>query len=163
MGCDIHSFAEVRREGKWERVYDKIFQDGDEKIAEPFSWRSYGMFGFLAGVRNYSRSPVIVEPRGLPIDSEYLNQVSVYRGNATKRTDIEEDYDYHSKSHIYLHELLTYDYDQVFEDRRGIEEGRQGPTQTVREFLMEGFFEEIEVLQTLGPPAYVRIVFWFDN
>ena len=35
----------------------------------PFDWRSYGMYGFLAGVRNYSAVQPISEPRGFPEDA----------------------------------------------------------------------------------------------
>jgi hypothetical protein len=66
MGCDIHSAVEIKREGKWEKVGD-IFPLEDfmkeyhnkEFGSEPFDWRSYGMFGFLANVRNYSHVPCI--------------------------------------------------------------------------------------------------------
>ena len=63
MGCDIHSYAEVRNKetGKWEQAFNFVtLNDFDknylnrEKGDYPFDWRAYGMYGFLAGVRNYS-------------------------------------------------------------------------------------------------------------
>ncbi len=179
MGCDIHSFAEVKREGKWQRETEQIFSPNDSfgKTTEPFGWRSYGMFGFLADVRNYSRIPCITgEPRGLPDDSEYLNSAGRYDEDTTRRKEVEDDYDYHSKSHIYLRQLLDFNYDDTFEDLRytqqtgpnsfngaAVAEPGSGSTVTFREFLGEGFFEDLKILSTLGEPDDVRIVFWFDN
>lgn len=53
MGCDIHSYVEVRGpDGKWAVVSSKF---------EPFRDRNYGVFAFLTGtVRNYSGIPGIV-------------------------------------------------------------------------------------------------------
>lgn len=42
------------------------------------------------------------------------------------------------------------------------EEG-EGQIVTYREHLGNGFFQDIEVLKTLGSADDVRIVFWFDN
>src|SRR5690242_12249014 len=78
MGADIHSFAEVRKEGKWLRVEEPVFDTYQDKTTEPFGWRSYAVFGFLADVRNYSHCTPISEPKGLPDDSEWLNSPSKY-------------------------------------------------------------------------------------
>lgn len=192
MGADIHSFAEVRKDGKWLRVEEPVFDDyGDKKTTEPFRWRSYAVFGFLADVRNYSHCTPISEPKGLPDDSEYLNtpldepqNYSYYgydNGTAyTNKGEIECDANYHSMSWLTLKELLDYDYEQKFWDRRitrtttlpngaiysngaALAEEGEGETITYREHLGEGFFKDIEVLKTLGSPEDVRIVFWFDN
>ena len=77
MGCDIHSFAEVRHNGKWEpsgAVFplDQFDQKYEKRshTESPFNWSSYGLFGFLANVRNYSRVPCIQVPtRELPKDA----------------------------------------------------------------------------------------------
>lgn len=70
MGCDIHDYVEVRKNGKWEKV-GKIFPNPyhDEKketkiyddyewnarlIEHPFHVRSYDTFAILANVRNGS-------------------------------------------------------------------------------------------------------------
>ena len=67
MGTDIHSIAQVKRDGRWTTVAIGI--DGDQ--------RNYNTFAMLANVRNdygfagYRTStgfPVIHEPRGLPED-----------------------------------------------------------------------------------------------
>jgi len=182
MGADIHSFAEVKKEGKWHRVTEKVFDSN--RTTEPFGWRSYGMFGFLANVRNYSHVPCIKEPVGFPDDSEWLNSPCDYYDfmgdKQTNRQNIEGDYDYHSKSFLTLKELLGFNYEQSFEDRRftevttlpgggilsngaSVAEPGNGTMTTFKEFLGHGFFECIEELKSLGDPEDVRVIFYFDN
>lgn len=152
MGCDIHTQAERRVDGKWKRL------DG----FAPFDWRWYGMFGFLANVRNYSEVPPLAEPRGLPPDADY---------------DEERDGDRwlgaHSFSWLSLDELLAFDYDQTFEDRRyaaqtgpnlwnggATAEPGHGKITTYRKFLGAAFFEDLRKLKEAGAE---RIVFGFDS
>lgn len=188
MGCDIHAFTEVRKENKWVRHDEQIFDDyGDRKTSEPFGNRHYAVFGFLANVRNYSHCEPICEPKGLPDDSEYLNtpldepqNYSYYgydNGTAyTQKGEIECDANYHSLSWLTLKELLDFDYEKTFWDRRitrqeapnvwnGAALANEGEWQTItyREHLGEGFFKDIDVLKTLGNPEDVRIIFYFDN
>lgn len=192
MGCDIHIFAEIKKEGKWLRNEKKIFPDwNDKKTDTPFDWRSYGMFGFFADVRNYSGTPVLAEPRGLPNDSEYLNALMDkptshnygYFDNGvaeTQKQDIECDPNYHSLSYLTLKELIDFNYDTTFEDLRytkttrtpsgcvfsngaAIAEKGKVEIKTIKEFLGEGFFDELDRLKTLGEPDDVRIIFYFDN
>lgn len=185
MGCDIHSFAEVKRKNKWEKVNDEIFPDyGENKTIEPFAWRSYSMFAFLADVRNYDHCEPISELKGVPIDSEWLNSPSKYQevdfGSEkikvkTNLDDFNESYDYHSASYLTLKELLDFDYNKTFWNRRisrtvgnstnGAALAEEGEEEIVsyRENLGESFFEVIKVLEELGKPEDVRIVFWFDN
>jgi len=145
MGCDIHSYSEKQIKGIWT---DLDFS--------PFNWRSYGMYGFLAGVRNYSSTKPISEPRGVPHTSpvlkEYLDDVGYY----------------HSASHLTVKELLEFDYEQPTEDRRCMrnndggctcDEG-EGEKMTYREFLGSNFFEDLQKLKSVGAE---RIVFMFDN
>lgn len=66
MGCDIHVMAERRGSGGgYEPIADNIFSDpfSDRNVSAPFDWRAYGMFAFLAGVRNYSGVDPISSPR----------------------------------------------------------------------------------------------------
>lgn len=148
MGCDIHSQAERRVNGKWERIDDLL----------PFGWRSYGMFGFLANVRNYSAVPPISEPRNLPGDAVQDNDS--YLGD-------------HSFSWLSVDELATFDYDRPVEDRRVRRElasnftsgactagPGDGQMTTFRDFLGPAFFAEIEKLKTAGAE---RVVFGFDS
>ena len=157
MGCDITSFAEVKRNGIWEIINEPIFNLGSSYLNNsiaPFNWRNYGMFGFLADVRNYSKVPPIANPRGLPKDSQYLNSPTKFpNGNKilSKLEAFDLDYDSHSASYLYLQELIGFDYDKEFENRRYTEtigtvsngtavakEG-EGKMVTFREFLGENF------------------------
>ena len=154
MGCDIHSHAERRTvTGTWKKI----------PRVKPFDWRSYRLYGFLAGVRNYSESPVIAAPRGFPADAsaKVARDYRSWEGDA------------HSASWLSLAELLEYDYDQVMEDRRCMRqvgpqsfnggstcEPGEGEKLTVREFLGTDFFDELEKLKKVGAE---RVVFWFDN
>tara|TARA_R110000803_G_scaffold35405_3_gene76566 strand:- start:1022 stop:1561 length:540 start_codon:yes stop_codon:yes gene_type:complete len=179
MGCDIHSFAEVKRNNKWELVTDEIFPDwGGDKSNEPFSVRSYSVFAFLAGVRNYDHCEPISECKGLPLDSEYLNKESGdWMGyKESVRKSIYEDCDYHSHSYLTLKELLNFDYTKTFWNRRvtkqtspnsyngaSLAEEGEGEVISYKDNLGEGFFDTLNVLGTLGNPKNVRIIFWFDN
>lgn len=177
MGCDIHAYAETRQpDGSWQKVgevfpldewaaeyYKKTHND------EFFDVRHYGVFGFLADVRNYSAVPPLREPKGLPSDLSDAVQRAVERWYG----------DGHSHSWFSLRELLAVDYDQTVWDRRYTREtgpnsydggataephqtdlGQQEP---LRDFLGAHFMRHLDVLKTLGAPDDVRIVFWFDN
>ena len=159
MGCDIHAYAEIRgSDGTWQYAGDNAFPGNEYDKNCPFDGaRDYRMFGFLADVRNYSHSPVIAEPRGVPDD-------------ASVKVRAEHDWwesDAHSASWLTLAELLAYDYDQTFWDRRingrALAEEGEGVHLPLREFLGEGFFGYLDGLRRLGDPENVRIVFWFDN
>lgn len=153
MGCDIHSYAERKNaSGQWEMV---------PKL-RPFNDRSYGTFGFLADVRNYSGLTPIAEQREMPEDTS---------------AEVAESYedrsrDAHSVSWLTVAELAAFDYDAQCEDRHmtrqlgpnvysgGICEPGEGKAQTYREFLGKWFFKDLQELQAAGAE---RIVFWFDN
>jgi hypothetical protein len=126
MCCDIHSSC-----------YDINFQKIDYA---PFDWRSYDLFSFFAGVRNYSDIIPISAPRG-------------YHEEIGSDDDIS---DRHSASWLYLNELVDYSgYETIVKDSR--ENDRE---MTLREFLGEGFFEELDKLKNLD--VYL-ICFDFDN
>jgi len=171
MGCDIHSYAEVNRNDKWEMVTDHfdINYYKKEKGDSPFTWRSYSLFAFLAGVRNYDRCEPISELKGLPDDisdgvSDEYGSDSIY------------DCDYHSLTFLTLKELLDFDYDKVFWNRRvtkqispncsdgaALAEEGEGKMISYRDNLGLSFFNVIDELKELGEPENVRIVFWFDS
>lgn len=173
MGCDIHSFAEVRKNGKWEKVGEVFpLDDWDKNYFKkdfgdrPINWRDYSLYGWLADVRNYSCVPAISQPRGIPDD--------VSPEVAQENNDWADDG--HSRSWLSLAELLATDYEQVFWDRRvtkqtspnswngaALADEGEGKHITLREHLSEGYFRVLETLKTLGNPDDVRIVFWFDN
>jgi hypothetical protein len=175
MGCDIHIFAERRKaaDSDWQPVFNHFTLDRfdqeyykKDKGDKPFDWRSYSMFAFLAGVRNYDRCDPISEPKGLPSD------VSQYVRDDYKKWDG----DAHSDSYLTLKELIEFDYDKEFWNRRvtkqlstnswtgaGLAEEGEGKIISYRENLGEFFFVHLEELKALGEPENVRIVFWFDN
>jgi hypothetical protein len=155
MGCDIHIVAQKQNEaGQWGEITGS-FSEGPS----PFDWRSYGLFGFLAGVRNYSAVPPISEPRGLP-DDYGQDPEEPWLGD-------------HSHSWLSVDELAAFDYDRPLEDRRitvqlapnfwsgsGLAEPGAGRMTTYREFLGPGFFGDLAELQRIGAG---RIVFGFDS
>jgi len=155
MGADIHTFVEVKKDGHWDLNKKKVFKNSFiaiepniKYIAYPFDYRHYGMFGFLADVRNYSSTPVIAEPRGVPddISSEVSAEYDDWWGDA------------HSASWFTAKELLDYNYNVDFIDTR------DGNTkENLKEFLGTEYFEDLEALKKLGDPENVRVVFWFDN
>ena len=146
MGTDIRTFAERRKaDGSWEEIQSIDF----------LSNRVYGMFGFLANVRNYSMVPPIALPRGLPEDVT---------------SSIGKDYEYesyaYSPSWLSLNELLEFNYDDTFENRRVKIDTNHGCTcepgmgkmTTFREILGEDFQRDLLMLQAIGAE---RIIFWF--
>lgn len=179
--------------GKWEVSKQDVFPDGDtRKTSSPFDRRSYGLFALLADVRNNAGLTPISEPKGLPDDSEYLNakldksyDMSFGYGetNTCHTVKDEKDYDanYHSSSFLTLAELLAFDYDKTFENLRVSKVFKSGNTvmtgaifqekvkagegemMTYKDFIGEYFFEELEIMKTLGNPEDVRVVFYFDN
>ena len=137
MGCDIHIFAEVRKNGKWEstgkvfknpyyRPNEKstIHEDGSEWnaefTAEPYSGRNYDLFAILADVRNgrgfagiktgEGFNP-IAEPKGVPNDvcPEIQEEYESWGGGG----------DGHSHSYFTIKELRDYDWGQ-FTMHRGV-------------------------------------------
>lgn len=155
MGCDIHTFVEVRREGRWQH-----------EPFHPFSGRNYGVFGWLAGVRNYSQVGPLAEPKGLPGDVSFRLRAE------------SDDWDLNGHSHSWftLAELLAVDYEAVIEDRRVARqtsancfdggctaEPGGGETMPLRDFLGPDFMRDLEMLKHYGAPEAVRVVFWFDD
>jgi hypothetical protein len=154
MGCDIHTNVEVRQsDGTWSHIDIK---------PEVFNWRDYGLFGFLADLRNYSAIPNPWPPRGWP-DDVSEETIDYNRGF--------REGDGHTLHWITLEELKSFDYDKTFEDRRftnGVNCGStadegSGRLVTYREFLPDFFFADIDRLSALGEPKDVRVLMFFDN
>lgn len=152
MGCDIHCYAERKSGKNFVRVKCDAFED-----------RSYGTFGFLADVRNYSDVEPIAHRRGFPDDASRAVKTA-YEGWGT---------DAHSPSWLSIDELSEFDYDQAVEDRRVTRQLSEnllsgactaepggGQMTTYREFLGKWFFKDLAKLKEAGAE---RIVFWFDN
>jgi len=165
MPCNIHPYAEAvdPTTKKWLVVRHDVFPltqwevqtSGKTHTNRPFKWRNYNMFGFLANVKNLSVCEFLSQGRGCPTDSPTVLRPSdpQYEG-------------FHSHTYVTLKELLDFDYDKVFEDRRAanstVEEGK-GKKVRYREFLGDHFFEHLTALKELGFPENVRIVLWFDG
>ena len=150
MGCDIYSFAEVKSGGKWLKVGKDVFANN------VFSSRSYSLFGFLANVRNVAKCPSFAI-KGLPIDSEYLNE-KINCGFGMSYTRLCEiiEMGYHSMSYLTLDELVDFDYSMRF--------SYQGKDIAVKEFLSDTeLFSVIETLKQFGDANNVRIVFYFSS
>jgi hypothetical protein len=145
MVCDIHTYIEQQDpDGTWHRV---------EWPGEgPFDLTDYGMFAFLAGVRNYAAVPPIAAPRGLPSDvSPALRKES-------------DDVEWHSHSWLSVPELADFDYGQTFENRRdGGRTAERGEMTTYREFLGTAYFRDLATLSAMNAVRPTRVVFWFDN
>jgi hypothetical protein len=144
MGCDIHSFCEIQKDdGSWEMIYD-----------DPFDYRGYGLFAFLADVRNYSAVPPLSPPRGWPKDCSRTLE------------ELDNECYWHTPSWYMIKELLDFNYDNGFEDRRcngeTIPKGK-GSVVSFRMFLGPCYFNILEKLKSLGDPGRVRVVFAFDN
>lgn len=166
MGCDIHTYVEQRDDGSWTRVGWAGGTRHGWEITEPFDWRHYGLYGWLADVRNSSEVPPVSQPRGLPEDvsPDVLREFEEWGCDA------------HTPSWISVDDLIAFDYDQTFEDRRVTRQiapnawhgactadPGEGEIKTYREFFGPEFFADLAALNTLNKVRPTRVVFWFDN
>jgi hypothetical protein len=106
MGCDIHDYCEVYKDGKW--VMESGFSGyyDDTKISDhPYNGRNYVLFSLLADVRNSGRITPISIPRGVPKDAS----------EAYKRAVNEYGCDGHSHSYLMLDELLSVDLNELID------------------------------------------------
>lgn len=147
MGCDIHTRCE-RYSVETDR-YEVMKVEPDA-----FDVRFYGLFGWLANVRNYSAVTPISEPRGIPDDTS-PGTADYFDG-------------YYACSCVTIQELLDFDYTQMMEDRRVMIDGNGGCTaepgdgevMTYAVFLGPWYFTELLRLRRLGVD---RVLFGFDN
>lgn len=160
MGTDLFGFVERKLGDSWVKVdYDL------------FPIRNYSVYAFLADVRNYDHCEPISEPRGLPEDSPYLNET--YDDGwymTTRRSDLLEG-DYFCRTWLTLKELLAFDYDKVFWNRRvtkkegnvwngaALAEEGEGRMISYRDNLGDYYFNTLEDLKKFGEE--VRIIIWF--
>lgn len=179
MGADIHCWVEARRGGVWAEArpefplsdFEKEFYASDPGYRRHiWDTRDYGLFGVLAGVRNYSAVPPIAEPRGWPDDL-----------SPALKAELEDQDDLHSRSYYTLKELLDFDWSKPCEDRRVTRqtgprswnggctcEPGAGEMTTYGAHCGERFTGDLKVLEEWAkaegvPPEDVRVVFAFDN
>ncbi len=162
MGTSIHAYAERRTNDRWSIASINGNIPDDARDTKVLNWQNYTLFGWLADVRNYAMVPSISNPRGLPKDVSGV--VSNMAAHARARGD-------GSFTWLSLRELVEFDYDATFEDRRTNGGGGQygdtyppgmGQVTTYREAFGQSFFNELEKLKALGDADNTRIVFWFD-
>ena len=165
MGTGITTQVQVLKNDEWVNSYEAIFQRHYGQSYEPFSEQNYGLFGFLAGVSNYALVPILSEPRGFP-ESE-VPDFGKGLGAAHLRSEWEpwpQHRDNYSPTWFLVSELIAYDYDTVFENRRNERDSvpvGSGEMITVREYIGPKFFEELSVLEKLGDPEKTRVVMSF--
>ena len=146
MGCDIHQWFEVRKNGKWEPAEVRIecdYHEGpdcyrcDGTTRAKAGDRHYDVFAVLAGVRNDEDVVPIAEPRGFPAD-----MAQGHEGDVCGWFPDDSDPDLHDCSWLTLRELL----DNI-------------------ERIPEGELRDkvIPEMQKLGSPDDVRMIFAFDN
>ena len=155
MGCDIHLFAEIRRNGKWQEV-DKAPSGtvDDEPIRgygdSFYTGRNYDLFTVLANVRSRGRLEPISSPRGAPEDVSKTSAKVIDDWNG----------DGHSHSYFTLNELMTYAYGESWIANRT----KNRFDEISHEFGTTTLDKLCEFLVEPGiSPDDIRIVFFFDN
>jgi hypothetical protein len=178
MGASVSTIVEEYNGKDWVDFDKNIFpvlssyQDVyGELTSSPFQPQHYGLFAFIGDVRNYYAVPSIAAYRGLPEDHmSETEEVGFGTEVAASR------YPYrilegHSQTWVTAQELLEFDYDATFEDRRN-HNGRNGSETlpvgegeiiTYRELLGEHFFKELNVLKNFKNSNEVRIIFSFES
>ena len=173
MGIDLTTLIEKRvdKASNWEYIdKEKFFVENNlvPNYEFPFRTRNSRIFGFLGDINNCSDVGPLTPIRGLPSDAS----TPVLREFEDEEDDIVED----KVSYLMLSELIEHNYEQIIEDKETTEtriqtnpnqviispvKGTSGPKMTLRDFLGQHFFKELELLSTIGPPNNVRLVFWF--
>ncbi len=151
MGCDIR---------EW--YFDKDKNDITSKELA-FGDMDYAVFGFLANVRNYSKCPSVAERRGVPdwFDEKCIEfiEAQILYSRAREPFDSIEFFErLHSKTHVFLCELLDYDYTTTFIDRSS--SVSYGKTMTLREHLGDNYFAWLDRLKATNVDC---IVLAFDS
>lgn len=170
MGTSITTQVQIQTAEGWVNVEDELFKWYGEGSHQPFAEQNYGLFAFLADVRNYACLPVLSQPRGLPAvekpqDSEGWGAIWEFN----RPTDWPDHEGHYSKTWYLVSELLNFDYDAQFENRRNENCGDEplpvgsGKITTIREYIGPKFFEDLETLRLLGEPDKTRVVISFES
>ena len=151
MAVSVIGFSERREGDKWVLVERGVMD-----------WHAMTYSAFLAGVRNASMVPPLAEPRGAPPDMSETAAAEF----------AEEGSNAVAPTWLSVEELLAFDYDKRFEDRRVTRRAPagymdhavtgapgDGSVITYREFLGTAYFEELQRLSRSGAE---RVVLWFS-
>ena len=179
MGCDIQTCVERRdpETGVWERLSGGLFADwGGGRTDEPID-RFYGLFTFLANVRQQDYVPAIHPQRGLPDDMSPEAKAwfgFTYPYDCPHESDqwcscVYNDSGWFGHSWATGAELLAFDYDARIPCTSNHDGGRFGcahlpdPMVTLREYLGD-YIERFQEIAALAPdPADVRVIYAFDS
>lgn len=165
MGCDIHLFAEYKKNGKW--VPDESHKVIKENYgSDTYSYleqlpvggdRDYVLFGFLANVRVIDL-PNALDPLGIPMDL------------SKKIYDHYKEYlDGHSHSYIHLDDLkiMMKEYYKYLQDEDLQYKDERSDMEDVIEYCQNKIEKSNADSILLDEPSLAiedcRIVFWFDN
>ena len=154
MGTDIHMACEVRRDGKWHLVTDKVFLNPwydpnstytwcqEQYTNIPYDGRNYSLFAILANVRNgYGFAGCktgdgfipISKPKGYPDDmcDELLSDIYM---SDDSYDDLNRPYlsNEHSASYLTLQELLNFDWTRTSRSCGWVSE------ETYKDYIMKG-------------------------
>jgi len=149
----------------YEPVYGK-------NTTTPFTWRSSAVASFIAGIRNSYCVEPIAEGRGLPEGhksvEDYEDGIFLSEPPKKMRSRYDCEFIEGHNTWVLLSELLNFDYEQTFEDRRSYgDENHEkvakghGVLTTYKEHLGELFFKDLEILKALGKPDNIRVVWSF--
>lgn len=132
----------------------------DPNNIEFFDFQCYGIFGWLADVRNYSAVPPLKPSTVLVDDPDDYDSGFGYGGVPHEPRKIGIDC-------LYAKDLIEFDYSQLIEDRRcsysrngshTCEPG-EGKVMTYRTFLGVAWMTRVKFLRN---HPNCRLVFWFD-
>lgn len=188
MGMDIHSYIETFDAAAWHWNRGDLFDHGSAPGCKPWGPfdRSYGLFGFLAGMRDHN-VPQIHPCRGLPADvspdvrAELGAPVADLLAGKTdswaRYRAIDEWNGLFGHSWATGAELVGYDFATPMRctyahgDDRSSWDTEPCPHEavdplmtTVGEYLGEGHLERFrEIAAITADPNHVRVVYAFDN
>lgn len=164
MGCDIHPYAEVRKNGQWEAA-GELPRD-----------RDYRTFALLADVRNYSTDPPIAPispPRGLPPDSVVANTIRDEADHSFSWLTLAELEAADSSQTVVMQGMVSKDLRERYRDTgeppsnwcqaTNIEDYAHMTWRMPLKDVTYLLPKIIEAMRQLGPPDDVRMVFGFDN
>jgi hypothetical protein len=168
--CDLQQAWLIADCGDIFPVHPKEQNSLGDLTDSPFHYQSYEIAAFIAGMRNYFHVPSLAEDRTLPSDHESIESHEGFGAVPCMVSRYPDDFiEEKSNSWVLLSELLAFDYDKTFEDRRyqgaglnGSVEVGNGEVITFKEHLGDFFFEELAALEKVAQPDHVRIVFAFS-